>query len=281
MVRPAEGGTQGKPKPRTEEGRPATPGSLYPQSTGRNKDGTTVVELPAREAGALVEREALGSPAYIGSGDLYGNVSDPMSGYWVESLSVTDAKVSWANLPAETRQTIDRIAKMKWPTATGEGLWEKASQGSAASVKRGQPMTAFDWIGNYAAGLVGTGTGAATAGSRGVGGIAGPRETVTMASERDLRAAVDAMASQVLGRAATDDEFQNALKQVRAAEQAEPTITTPGVGRTVTQSGLTAEGRSSIIQEALMQGPEAEDFGKATKMMDLFYSALEARPSGA
>jgi hypothetical protein len=109
----------------------------------------------------------------------------------------------------------------------------------------------------------------------------GPRATVTMASERDLRATVDAMASQVLGRAATDDEFQNALKQVREAERTEPTITTTGVGRTVTQSGLTAEGRSSIIQEALMQGPEAEDFGKATKMMDLFYSALEARPEGA
>ena len=119
------------------------------------------------------------------------------------------------------------------------------------------------------------------AGPRGVGAYTGPRATVTMASERDLRAAVDAMASQVLGRAATDDEFQNALKQVREAERTEPTITTTGVGRTVTQSGLTAEGRSSIIQEALMQGPEAEDFGKATKMMDLFYSALEARPAGA
>lgn len=279
MVRPAEGGN--KPKPRTDEGGPATAGSVYGKATGRNKGEDTVVELPAREAGALIEREALGSPAYIGSGDLYGNVADPMSGYWVESMTVTDAKVSWANLPAETRQTIDRIAKMKWPTATGEGLWEKASAGSAASVKRGQPMTTFDWIGNYAAGLVGDGTGGVSAGSRGVGGYSGPRETVTMASERDLRAAVDAMAAQVLGRAATEDEFKKALEQVRSAERAEPQITTTGVGRTVTQSGLTAEGRSSIIQEALMQGPEAEDFGKATKMMDLFYSALEARPEGA
>jgi hypothetical protein len=123
--------------------------------------------------------------------------------------------------------------------------------------------------------------GAVSAGGDDRGAYTGPRATVTMASERDLRAAVDAMASQVLGRAATDDEFQDALKQVREAERTEPTITTTGVGRTVTQSGLTAEGRSSIIQEALMQGPEAEDFGKATKMMDLFYSALEARPEGA
>lgn len=119
------------------------------------------------------------------------------------------------------------------------------------------------------------------AGPRGTGAYSGPRETITMASERDLRTAVDAMASQVLGRAATEDEFKKALEQVRTAERTEPTITTTGVGRTVTQSGLTAEGRSDIIREALMQGPEAEDFGKATKMMDLFYSALEARPEGA
>lgn len=110
---------------------------------------------------------------------------------------------------------------------------------------------------------------------------AGPRATVTMASERDLRTTADAVASTVLGRAVTDDEFQRVLEQVRSAERAEPTITTSRVGSTVTQSGLTAEGRQNIITEALMQGPEAEDFGKATKMMDLFYSALEARPSGA
>ena len=109
----------------------------------------------------------------------------------------------------------------------------------------------------------------------------GPRATISLASERDLRSAVDAMASQVLGRAATEDEFQSALAQVRSAERSDPTISTRVGGTTVTESGLTAEGRSSIIRESLMKGPEAEEFGKATKMMDLFYSALEARPSGA
>ena len=119
------------------------------------------------------------------------------------------------------------------------------------------------------------------AGTRGVSGYAGPRTTVTMASERDLRSTADAVASTVLGRAVTDEEFQGVLKRVRQAERTEPTVTTSGVGSTVTQAGLTAEGRQNIITEALMQGPEAEDFGKATKMMDLFYSALEARPQGA
>lgn len=115
----------------------------------------------------------------------------------------------------------------------------------------------------------------------GYSGYSGPKSTVSMTSERDLRVTADAIASTVLGRAVTNKEFQKILKQVRSAELSEPTVTTTTGGMTTTQSGLTAEGRQSIIQEALMQGPEAEDFGKATKMMDLFYSALEARPEGA
>lgn len=112
-------------------------------------------------------------------------------------------------------------------------------------------------------------------------GYTGPKSTVTVTGERDLRMAADAIASTILGRAITNNEFQKVLKQVRAAERAEPTVTTTAGGMTTTQSGLTAEGRQNIIRDALMQGPEAEDFGKATKMMDLFYSALEARPEGA
>lgn len=118
-------------------------------------------------------------------------------------------------------------------------------------------------------------------GPGGVGAYTGPRTTVSMASERDLRMTADAIASTVLGRAVTDDEFQNVLKQVRSAEKAEPSVTTGGVGMTTSQAGLSAEGRQDIIREALSQGPEAESFGRATKMMDLFYSALEERPSGA
>jgi hypothetical protein len=115
----------------------------------------------------------------------------------------------------------------------------------------------------------------------GRGSYTGPTATTTLMNENDLRSTANAVASTVLGRGITDEEFQKVLKQVRTAERAEPTITTSGVGSSVTQSGLSAEGRQDIIREALMKGPEAEDYGKATKMMDLFYSALEERPDGA
>lgn len=114
----------------------------------------------------------------------------------------------------------------------------------------------------------------------GRGGYKGPTATTTLMNERDVRATADAVAATVIGRGITDEEFNKILKQVRTAERAEPTVTTPGVGTSVTQSGLSTQGRQDIIREALMKGPEAEDYGKATKMMDLFYKTLEARPEG-
>ena len=115
----------------------------------------------------------------------------------------------------------------------------------------------------------------------GGGGYRGPTVSTTLMNERDVRATADAVAATVIGRGITDDEFKKILQQVRTAERAEPTVTTPGVGTSVTQSGLSTQGRQDIIRDALMKGPEAEDYGKATKMMDLFYKTLEARPEGA
>jgi len=264
---------QSKPGPRTEDG-PAvgTPGSLFPAAAGKGK-GVTVIELPERDTTVLVERApgALSSPAYIGSGDLYGNVSDPLSGYWTESLSVTDATASWANLPQETRDDIDRIAKLKWPTATGEGLWEKAVKGSNASTKRGNPMSTFQWINAYAENLTGK--------SGGVSGgkYTGPVATRTVAAESDIRETADAVALEMLGRAVTDEEYQRILKRTRKAEQAQPQITQSGTGYSTTEQGLTAQGRQDIVQNILAKKPEYEEFQKATTLMSWFDEALSRR----
>lgn len=219
---------------------------------------------------------------FVQTGTLRGVIaaSDPTSAFYASRRQPSDVP-NFYSLPTNERQLFDIAAKAVHPMKTGENYYQELIEASwdlsTKGIYRSPQQLAYEGYLESPQGGADDTTGGRTA----RGGYSGPRATVTMASERDLRAAVDAMASQVLGRAATDDEFQNALKQVREAERTEPTITTTGVGRTVTQSGLTAEGRSSIIQEALMQGPEAEDFGKATKMMDLFYSALEARPAGA
>lgn len=289
-----EGGTgNNMPGPRTSEGRPTTkPGSLLPQAQGRDRTSEGPVELSPYmvEPYVPIPRPFAGGQALITTGtdpfSIPVNVdttsvrgiklaSDINSIINADRYSKSDAEALWNQLPIETQNALTRIAKAQGGRS-GKALWERSVASSYLSTKQGNPESPWDFVQKDAQSVGAAGVSGGAGGSS-----AGPRETVTMASERDLRAAVDAMAAQVLGRAATDDEFQNALKQVRSAEQTEPTITTRGSGRTVTQSGLTAEGRSSIIQESLMKGPEAEEFGKATKMMDLFYSALEARPSGA
>lgn len=116
-------------------------------------------------------------------------------------------------------------------------------------------------------------------GSRAVRGVySGPTETRTMVGERELRLTADTLASDILGRAVTDDEFQSVLEKVRKAEQAEPTITQSQTGATTSLQGLTAAGRQDVIRDVLAQGPEAEEFAKATDMMGFFYEWLEGRP---
>ena len=169
---------------------------------------------------------------------------------------------------AEAAGVDTKFSSLQW-------FWQQGVNNAEAAYAAGQRVSPWDYLESWAQ------EPAARTSAGGFGGIGGPRATFTMANERDLRNTADAVASTVLGRAVTDEEFQKVLQQVRSAEQTEPTVTSTVGGMTRTQTGLTAEGRQDIITKALMQGPEAEDFGKATKMMDLFYSALEARPEGA
>lgn len=120
-----------------------------------------------------------------------------------------------------------------------------------------------------------------TRSSTGGGRYTGPTSSTTLMNEMDLKSTANAVASTVLGRGITDEEFQKVLKQVRTAERANPTVSTSSVSSSVTQSGLSAQGRQDIIREALMKGPEAEDYSKATTMMNIFNQALESRPEGA
>jgi hypothetical protein len=160
----------------------------------------------------------------------------------------------------------------KYPGGVAGGL-SNAIDVYTAYTADGGTLNFTQWLDWYSSG----GTGGEDDGGK----YTGPRSTITFASERDLRTTADTVASEVLGRGITDEEFKKVLDKVRKAEQAEPTVTTPGTATTISQSGLSAQGRQDIITNALMKGTEAEDFGKATKMMDLFYSALEARPEGA
>jgi hypothetical protein len=203
-------------------------------------------------------------------------VSDPRSYTWRESRQPSDVPNYYA-LSFNERDLFNAAAKSIHPLKTGEAFYGeliKASYDlSLTGIFKSPQELAYDAYEGSSGGGGGAGGGSRA--------YAGPTATTTLASERDLRSTADAVASTVIGRGITDEEFQKVLKQVRVAERAEPTVTTPGGGSSVTQSGLSAQGRQDIIRDALMKGPEAKDYSKATKMMDVFYKALESRPEGA
>lgn len=232
---------------------------------------------PSNEALVTTGSQALRIPVAVDTSSMQGLrvASDLNSILYADRYSKSDAEALWDQLPVDTQNTLTEIAKAQGGRS-GKALWERSVASSYLSTKQGAPRTPWQFIEE---GVEKIAEGQVTTGRSGA--YSGPRSSVTMANERDLRITTDTIASEVLGRPVTDEEFNKVLKKVRQVERTEPTVTTTTGGMTTTQAGLTAEGRQNIITEALMQGPEAEDFGKATKMMDLFYSALEARPSGA
>ena len=201
-------------------------------------------------------------------------VSDPRSYTWRESRQPSDVPNYYA-LSVNERDLFNAAAKSIHPLKTGEAFYGELIQASydlsLTGIYKSPQELAYD---AYEGSSGGDGSGKGKK-------YNGPVASTTFANERDLRSTADAVASTVIGRGITDEEFQKVLKQVRSAERAEPTVTTPGVGSSVTQSGLSAQGRQDIIRDALMKGPEAEDYSKATTMMDVFYKALESRPEGA
>lgn len=130
----------------------------------------------------------------------------------------------------------------------------------------------FDWYVSTAAPREEAG------GGRGGGGYSGPQRTTTLQNEDDLRRMADQLSAQLVGRAVNDDEFEKALKSVRTAERENPTVTTSTTGSTVSESGISAEGRQDILERSLSKNPEAKDFTMATQMMGWFDEWLGGKP---
>lgn len=132
----------------------------------------------------------------------------------------------------------------------------------------------YDVIENWKMGAVDMG-GPSTSGA-----YRGPVSTVTKMAEPDLRLAVDAVASEVLGRAVSEDEYAKVAKKVRNLETENPSVAGAGKAFQTNVSGLSAEARKDVMTRALLQEEGAEDFTLATKMMGLYRKALEEMPNG-
>lgn len=159
------------------------------------------------------------------------------------------------------------------PRSWNKGMWEEAVMRAKADTQRyGVPVSPWDYIDALA--KAGRDIGENGGGS---GKYKGPVASVTFANEDDLRAVADTLGSELLGRPITDEEFKRAFKMVRAAERAQPTVTTAVPGSTVTETGISAEGRKDIMRDMLAQNPESQEFLKATKFMGMFNEWLDRR----
>lgn len=255
-------------------------------------DGTTT----GSSSMALVERApwALNSKSYIGTADTYGllnsALNDPRSGTWTMPMSASErgSEGSFGLLPPDTQAEIDRVAKQYNSQSTGESLWKKATAGAAASTEAGKPMTAFEWLSNYAArfGRDGSGSGSDGSGSgsgAGSGGYAGPRRDVDYqnAPAFDVRSIADAVSMEMLGRGVEQDEMERILSRVRKYENRNPAVrvSQAGVGSSVsrTQGGATNAGRQEVIERMLAKNPEFGDYQQATTLMGWFDEWLTER----
>jgi hypothetical protein len=163
------------------------------------------------------------------------------------------------------------------PTSVASALSYPVQMYQAYSSRAGDQAVSFNkWFDWY----VSTGKRPSSGGSGGGGGggYSGPQKTVTLQNEDDLRRMADQLSSQLVGRAVNDDEFKKALKKVRSAERSNPTVTTSSTGSTVSEAGISAEGRQDVLQRALSKNPEAKDFTMATQMMGWFDEWLGGRP---
>ena len=121
----------------------------------------------------------------------------------------------------------------------------------------------------------GSAEGGATAGGTGRGGYAGPTASRTMMAETDIKATANALAIELIGRPVDDKELQKITRRMRMAEVEQPQITTSTTGSSVTQQGLTAQGREDILRNVISKNPEFVDYQLDTTVMDLMLEDID------
>lgn len=122
----------------------------------------------------------------------------------------------------------------------------------------------FDWYASTARAQ----RGAQTQGFGGGGAYTGPVKSITEMAESDIRKSATTIAIELLGRPVEDNEMDRIIKKMRKAEQQQPDITTRSTGKTVTEQGLTAQGRDDILRDLISDNPEYEQFQVDTTVLD-------------
>jgi hypothetical protein len=105
----------------------------------------------------------------------------------------------------------------------------------------------------------------------------GPRESITVQAESDIRATANALALEMIGRPLNDKEIERVTKRMRKAEQEQPQVTTGSAARTVTTQGLTAQGREDVLRDVIAKRPEFEQYQLDTTVMDAMNAYVQEK----
>jgi len=111
----------------------------------------------------------------------------------------------------------------------------------------------------------------------GGGGYSGPTASRTMMAESDIRATANALAIELIGRPVDDKELQKITRRMRMAEVQQPQITTSTTGSSVTQQGLTSQGREDILRDLISKNPEYEKFQVDTTVLDAMSDFIDRK----
>lgn len=217
---------------------------------------------------------------YVNTSTLAGvaGASNPASSTYNKKITAADAELLWDDnsvLSDADRQFITALAKARGGRS-GSALWEKAVAIAEKSMRDGSPVTPIDVINQMASGLEVGESGAGPSGGRS-GGYSGPTASVTYMDDRDVDRTANALALELIGRPLSDKELAKVTKRLRKEEAANPTISTPGVGSSVTQAGLSAEGRQDVLREVIAENPEYQQFQVDTTVLDAMLTGLQER----
>lgn len=106
-------------------------------------------------------------------------------------------------------------------------------------------------------------------GTRGSGAAySGPQRTITEMAESDIKKSANTIALELLGRPVEQKEMDRIVRKMRRAERDQPTVTTSTPGQTISQQGLTAQGRDDILRDLISDNPEYEQFQVNTTVLD-------------
>lgn len=203
---------------------------------------------------------------------------------WMADIPVytskTQAEGQWMNLSQARRNEIDRLAKMIDPRRNGRSLYKEAVNAASLARSRGDNITPATYINQLMLDVMPPGGGVGDVAGGGRAGRAaaysGPVQSITVQAESDINASADAIAIELLGRGATEEEKKRIVNRIRKAEQAQPQVVTPrGPGMQVTEQGLTTQGREDILRQVLSKNPDFVDYQLDTTVMDLMLEDID------